>query len=1124
MGIFEKLKDRYNILILGLILMFLVIIFRLATLTIVMGDEYRKLSDTKRVKQISITAPRGNIRDRYGRLLAGTKPGFTVQIMKDEINNNRFNEIALKLIKILEEDGENYIDEFPIILNKIEYKSEKLYLDLDESPEERIVDTLISQNLISKLLDTYYQYEKDDHKFLYLTGREAVLVLENEGIEVPITANLVNNKVVYDYDKNLYVNKWKKQYGISDSLNPKDALLRLMNNNESIIKKIIGNPIARELAFRLLEKHGLANEYRLVKYSYTFDEEYKSIKRELIENEQLESITMDTTAKEDFVNIILEFDTDIEEDIIIKELFNGIYDIKNPQGKEESVIPGKMLFNRLKERNIYLPITVSIDKEKGKIEYSFIDENSRKSFYTRENINKQLNAQDALIYIGKKTGFIKDIITDDNIKNIAQKAMLNYINPKISVSNWEYTPLNNKRNWLNKYNNKTLEKYSAEEVFMYLREKLGIDEKLSCYEARYILLLREQLNKQGYRAYQPITIAHKVKPDTVAKISENNLNLTGVKVAVEPVRYYPMYETAAHILGYLGKISQRHEIEKYIKELGYSPNDIIGKTGVEEKFEEYLNGVDGLRKVEVDALGNTIRILDEKKAIPGDELYLTIDAELQQVTEQALKHALEEIQKGGMFKSKWGNYDYKEVFKNATSGSVVAIDVKTGEVLALANYPAYDPNLFATGISTEDWENLSKESKDPLAPKPLLNIALRTAIQPGSTFKMITALAALENGLDPDKKISTKGYVDIGNQRFGCWIYNKYKSEWANHGPEDLYEAIMDSCNYYFYTLTLDNNLRRTGKDLNTKIDIHDIVNVAEQFGLNDKTGIEIDIPSEKYGGVPDPNDKAKTTKYYLRMFLEESIKNYIREDVTLEDKEIEAVVDEIVSWVDQNNIFTRQQVIDKLNELGLDGLKKNENGIPLADIIKYTYLNHAPWKEGDTLNISIGQGTNSYTPIQMANYIATLANNGKKNKVSVIKKIQSYDGEKVSYKSEREQEKISVDEKNIEIVKKGMLMVTSSPEGTAYSIFKNFPVKVGAKTGTAEVDGVNPVTGEGYDNYAWFVAFAPYEDPQIAVATVVFQGGHGGYAGPIAREVIAHYLGLDDESEEITFENKMVR
>jgi len=639
-----------------------------------------------------------------------------------------------------------------------------------------------------------------------------------------------------------------------------------------------------------------------------------------------------------------------------------------------------------------------------------------------------------------------------------------------------------------------------------------ISDTVSKYDARGIMLILEQLSKQGYRAYQPINIAYGIRNSTVARIEEGKLDIPGVSVSIEPVRYYPMGETAAHILGYMGKISQPFELKKYIDELGYSPNDIIGKIGVEQNFEEYLNGVDGTRQVEVDVMGNTIKVLDEQKAIPGNNLYLTIDAKLQKIAEDSLKKALEQIQKGGEFESEWGNYNYSKTFKNATSGSVVAIDVKTGELLAMANYPAYDPNLFATGISTADYDSLKPEhEEDPLAPRPLYNIALQTAVQPGSTFKMITGLAALEKGLSPTKEIYDAGYVEIGGQRFGCWLWNDSK---RLHGWENLYDAIRDSCNYYFYSLTLGRNVR-TGQEIGVRITIDDILKTASNFGLNDKTGVE--IPGEKSGGVPDPNVKVNNTKRSLRTYLNKNIKNFIMENEKLTNKEIEKAKDEIVSWVGQEETLTRNEVIRRLNSLKIDGERKVEGQkVNMVDMIKYTYLNQSGWQQGDTLNISIGQGQNAYTPIQMANYIAILANGGYKYRVTTIDKVESYDGDKVVFKPEREVERIELNNyDNLKHVGEGMALVTA-PGGTSHSAFRNFPIQVAAKTGTAQNQARNPVTGEEYDNFAWYVAYAPYDDPQIAIAAVIFQGGSGGYAAPVVKEIVAQYMGLNDTGEDI--------
>jgi len=1081
--------------------MFIALSFRLATLTIVEGDKYRELSDTKRVKEIAITPPRGEIRDRYGRLLAGNKPSFTVQILKDELNikdKEKKNRVILELVKLLEEDGVVYIDEFPIKLNTFHYVNENDLEIESVDPVDEIIDVIINNNLLAELLDTYYSGQREGH-FLFLTANKAIHALESKGIDIPISISLSGGSVVYTFDENADIEKWKEENSLPSEIEPKRAIINLINNDKSVIRKLIDHPISRELTYKILNEKGLINNIKMEDFSLGFEEEYVKQKKYLMKN--FNTVTMESSAKDDFVNIVL--------DTAISDLLENVIEKTGKDGKvSKKIIPGEVLIKLIEEKGEECLVTFNVNEE-NKVTYKF-----------KENKSSKIQSPiKYLIDVGKKTKAINEMILNKDIISTAQELLLsNGINPKISIAdldNIEYVSINNKNEWYSRF--KIPEKHNVEEAFNDLRKSYKIGDDLSVYEVRSMLLIYEQLSKQGYRAYQPINIAYGIKDKTVAKIEEGGMDLPGVSVSIEPVRYYPMGYTAAHILGYLGKISQANEIDKYVKEKKYSPNDIIGKTGVEEKFEDQLKGKGGTKKVEVDVFGNTINVLDEEKATPGNNLYLTIDAKLQQVAEESLKYSLEQIQKGGTYESKWGNYKYGtnrkkgRPYVNATSGAVVAIDVKTGEVLALANYPAYDPNLFATGISSADWASLFPENEDdPLAPRPLYNIAIQTAIQPGSTYKMITGLAALEKGLSPNKTIRDMGYVEIGNKRFGCWLWNSHR---GTHGPENIYDALRDSCNYYFYSVVMGKN-QRTGENLGMKVNIEDIVELSKEFGLNDKTGIEINIPNETHGGVPDPTVKIASTKALLKRYLKQNIKNYIKEDVKITDKQLTKHIEEILSWIDLEEVLTRGEVIRRLDKMGIDPEKKvNGERQGLADKIKYDYLNQAKWNIVDTLNISIGQGENAYTPIQMANYVATLANGGYRHKVSVVDNIKNYDNTMVLQDVKNEGERIKLnDYDNLDHVKTGMRKVVS--EGTARSIFPNFPVSVAAKTGTAQKSGINPATGDTYDDFAWFVAFAPYEEPEIAVAVVLFQGGSGGYAGPIAREVIAEYLGLNKEAQ----------
>lgn len=1111
MRLIEKIKDRYNILIIFVSIAMILLSFRLATLTIVEGDYYRDISDNKRLKEIYVTAPRGEIRDRYGRLLAGNKLSFTVQILKDEINTlsrSEKNEVLLMLARLLEEDGVNYVDEFPINFNVFEYSSEEIYNAENLSPMDKVIDIIISNNLLPEILDTFYIYPDYEEHYKFITMNRAIDALEDKDIHVPIVVEVAGNSLNIKYDEKEDIELWKKEYGIDIDSTPKEAIVQLVNNNKNIIRKIMDHPIARQLAYNIIEKKNLNENIVLKDYSLSFDEEYYEIKRSLMNS--FSNITLETDAKDDFVEIVTNTS-------LVDLLFKVVEETDDNE-KVTRIMPGEILIDKIKEKGLESPVKIEYDEENSTVVYSYKNDEDRSG---RLPI-------DALIGFAQQNNILKDFITDDRVKSIAQEVVLsNGYNPKISVSKWEYVPIVDKTNWYGKFSIPV--EYDVEEAFNYLIDYYELDENLSRYELRVIMSLYDQLDKQGQRAYQPINIAYGIKDATVAKIEEGFVEYPGVQVSIEPVRYYPEKETAAHILGYLGKISQANEIEKYVVENNYSPNDIIGKTGIEEKYELLLKGKNGVKRVEVDVLGNRTNIIDEEEAIPGNNIYLTIDLELQKVAEKALEYGLEKIREGGVFESKWGDYKFgisnskKRPYINATSGAVVVTSVKTGEILALANYPSYDPNLFATGISKSDWESLFPEhEEDLLAPRPLYNIAIQTAIQPGSTFKMVTALAALEKGLDPSKTIRDMGYVQFGTARFGCWYWNSYG---RTHGNTNLYDAIRDSCNYYFYSLALGYN-QRTGQPVGVTLGIEDIAEMAKKLGLNDKTGIEIDIPKEASGGVPNPQSKIMVTQALLRNYLKSHIRNYIKEGLEFTDKEIQEKINEIVSWLEEDNIISRNEVIRRLDEMGIEPekvLPGDREG--LADRIKYTYLNYAGWNITDTLNVTIGQGQNAYTPVQIANYIATIANGGYKNKLTLINSIKNYDNSQTIYEREVVSERIELnDYNNLEYVKLGMRKVVT--EGSVRSIFKDFPISVAAKTGTAQRSGINPVTGDTYDEYAWFVAFAPYEDPEIAISIVLFQGGSGGYAAPIAREIIAQYFGLNNTSvdERLPFENGLGR
>jgi len=610
--------------------------------------------------------------------------------------------------------------------------------------------------------------------------------------------------------------------------------------------------------------------------------------------------------------------------------------------------------------------------------------------------------------------------------------------------------------------------YNVEQTFHFLRVKNDIPRSLPDDLVLDILAVLQRIKEQGYRSYQPVEIARDVSMQTVAEIEENHMDLPGVNVEVKPIRYYKEGNLAAHILGYLGNINQ-NELEQF-KEKGYDRNDIIGKSGLEKVLEEELKGIDGVKRVEVNNLGQLIRTLEgEKLPVPGDNVFLTIDSQLQKIAEQTMEETLTKIQNGEM----------GHVYENAKSGAVVAIDVKTGEVLVMSSFPSYDPNLFATGISQEDWNVLNPQVSDPMAPRPMYNNAIQAAAPPGSTFKMVTATAALEEGvITPDTIIVDRGvYTKVPGARPACWLWNARRQ---THGPENIVDAIKHSCNYFFY-------------EIGHRLGIENMEKYAKKYGLGQKTGIE--LSGESAGIVAGPTYKSAIWKNVIKRYMENTM--------NVKDEKIIEQVQNLI----YRKFSTWNEMCRILAEYGITETAHINKLIP--------YINAARWLPGETLSAAIGQTNHIYTPLQMANYIATLANGGIRYRPHLIKKIYDQSTGEYRIKEPEIVEEIEIRPENLKAIHEGMHEVTK-PGGTASLAFYRFPVEVAGKTGTAQ----NP----GYDSYAWFVGFAPCDDPQIAVAVVIMQGGHGNYAAPIAKAVFEEYLKVGKEGAQVNRGNTLVQ
>lgn len=1076
----EKLDkiNRFKFFSWVIFILFCILGLRLFQLTIIQGSYWRAQSENKRAKSLVLTAPRGEIRDRKGLLIAGNKPVFTVELRKDELDKMDLedkNRDFLKLTRFLREDGANVTDDFPLILNHIDYKTIAAERQADKSAMETFIQALLDQDLLGDLLDLKGKYSSGSRKDVYYLGQEVLLALGQD--QAPIVfhnrgPDLMTYKSPEDQAAFL------ASLNLEGNLSPKEALLSQIKDNPTLLKKVFANPMARKLAFDLLDRKGGVGSLTCRPLTNQYDLDLKESK--LAKMDLYPEVSLNSSAEEDFLTIFAA------------------------QGAQ------KLLSAPVKEDQAGEKFVKILKKEKGRGQEIDYREEGKKPVYTFKN------GKSALPYLQRKTRNKKLLrlwLEDPEVRTRAQKILADQgIYPGISLADedYQYVALKNKKDFYKA--NQIPEKASEEEAFQALLDKRKIDKNLSIYDQRAILNIYYELTKQGNLAYLPIHLAYKIKEKTVAQISEHFSENPGIDVQSQPIRSYPLGKSAAHILGYMGKISSDQEIKDYLKK-GYERDSIVGKTGLEESFEPYLHGQNGQQKVQVDAKGNTTEVLKEIPPVPGKNLYLSIDLDVQQRAEKALADSLRLIQKGGTYESPWGNFNFlssKEKgrpYVHANSGAVIAVDTRTGKILAMANYPSYDPNLFATGISSVDWESLIPlEEKNPLAPRPLYNIPLQTAVQPGSIFKMITGLSALDKGLDPDMTIPDGGYVDIGGSVFGCWLWNQNRE---THGDESLKDAIRDSCNYYFYSLGLGKDQRRE-EDLGIQIDVDDIRAMAEKFGLGEKTGVEIKTPQEAKSILPDKKQKAETMKQLLRNFLNRELDKASQETLTEEKKN--GMIEKLVAFADRKEPISRQELFEEMTKMGLDPntyLVKERTA--LGDYMLYNFYNQTQWGLADTMNVTIGQGNNAYTLAQMARYTMALANGGKLYPLSLVQEVKDQTNEKTLMAPQAKGKQIDFKRDGaIEEVVKGMQMAALANGNQ--NCYKDFPVEVAIKTGTAERAGTNPYTGETYDSFSWQVGFAPYDDPEIAVAAVFFQGGSGMNCGPLIREVMAEYFGLNKE------------
>ncbi len=536
---------------------------------------------------------------------------------------------------------------------------------------------------------------------------------------------------------------------------------------------------------------------------------------------------------------------------------------------------------------------------------------------------------------------------------------------------------------------------TADQVFRYMRDKtFAIDPSYTDEEAFKIMKLRYEVLVNRPTIQNPLIIADDIPALAMAEIEERSSYFRGFSTFVKPYRVYYNAELVSHVLGYVGYISQE-QYEKLSKEYPdkyYTQSDIVGIMGIESAAEPLLRGVSGLISKEVDESGRTTAFTIERPPVPGNKVYLTIDLELQKVALESLKRNIEVIRKK----------PDKKNHGDANAGAVVVMDVKSGEILAMVSYPDYDPAVFLTD------DNDAKAAILEQAGYPMWNRATQGTYAPGSTYKPLVAIAALESGtITPNTLIYCPYKEEVGGMPF--------TNLEGHQGHIALTKALATSSNMFFYKVGV-----MTGID--------NIVKWAKEFGLAQNTGIEI---SESIGRI--------ASKEY-----------------------------------------------------------------------KKTYLNE-DWYPANTAMAAIGQLYNSFTPVQLVNYIASIANGGKRYTPHLIKMAVSPEG-KIVYEAPNDYYEIPVKPSTIEAVKAGMVAVTHRNDGTAASVFRDFPFTVAGKTGTSETGREDRKESSN----GLFVCYAPYDDPQIAIVVVVEHGVWGSWTAPIAKDIMMAYFKLN-EAEKTT-------
>lgn len=708
--------------------------------------------------------------------------------------------------------------------------------------------------------------------------------------------------------------------------------------------------------------------------------------------------------------------------------------------------------------------------------------------------------------------------------------------------------------------------YTAYETIEYLRKHFKIDPEMSAFEARKLLSLRSSLYLQRFAQYNTITVAYNVNTKIIVELEERSREFSGVFVDVEPLREYPAGQFVSHIIGYIGRITEADYNANMDK--GYAGNSLFGRSGIERAFESELRGVDGTKIVETNNLGKVNSTVESTPPVQGDKVFLTIDSQFQEKVYYMLEDLLRDVLKAKLqsnssrekaitlqelfismvtannisikdileaepesdsyavkeyilsvepeasisqkdeternaaiktikgviadginlnkikpltmllvmleqgtitgdeefvLRLKQGKMtslqavlqklDEKEITPQMTNldpctGSVVVLDVNTGSVIAAVGYPTYDNNELVNNFNNEYYRKLERDPTAPLRNRPFME-----ARAPGSTFKMISAIAGLEGGSITAKStiLDELSFTKAGRPYTRC--YSSY-----SHGHINVVTALAVSCNYFFC-----DTIYRLGNAKSGGQGIELLNQYMNDFGLNDRAGVEIGEWADEIRGSIERNEWPEDTPIISSAPYKEFTMKLYNPDVAPSD----------YSWFD-----------------------------------------------GDTVKTSIGQANNAYSAATMAKYIATLATGGVRYQTHLLDKVTTQQDEVVRESKPVVEYVVDVTPETLDTVYQGMLAVTESSQGTASSVFTDFPIRVAGKTGTAQ-------ESSSRNEHSSFAAFAPYEEPQIAVYVMLPYGDTRAYpysAAKLAKQVIAEYMGFNVEPEYAAEENVLAR